>query len=253
VPRLPWLPPNVGAAPRAATPWPYCMWEGRRVPRLPGLIVCGRGTVCRDSLALLYVGGAPCAATPLPFRAFRSCSPSFPPRPPLLPTTTSQLLVSCTRFWLTTNHKSLTSKSQRRNTVPPFDAPLCGVNSMLAPPLRGWAFDVRCSFGCGHGPLQALRGSVVNLPFPSLPFPQACFARHASYRSQFGNPHARVAELADAADLKSASRKGVRVRVPSWAPLSLPRCRFLHSSAIAGSVGIVWASEKRIVWARHSR
>jgi hypothetical protein len=34
--------------------------------------------VCRDSLALLYVGGAPCAATPLPLRALRSCSPSFP-------------------------------------------------------------------------------------------------------------------------------------------------------------------------------
>ena len=30
--------------------------------------------------------------------------------------------------------------------------------------------------------------------------------------------------MADAADLKSATRKGVGVRVPSWAPRSIPDC-----------------------------
>ena len=33
-----------------------------------------------------------------------------------------------------------------------------------------------------------------------------------------GGAQAQVAEQVDAADLKSASRKGVGVRVPSWAP-----------------------------------
>jgi len=53
--------------------------------------------------------------------------------PSSLRTTTSQLLVFWTRFWLAADHKSLTSKAQRGNTVPQFD-------------VRCWAFDVRRSF-----------------------------------------------------------------------------------------------------------
>lgn len=46
---------------------------------------------------------------------------------------------------------------------------------------------------------------------------------HVSQDSAGSSPaacttHARVAELADAPDSKSGSRKGVRVRVPPWAP-----------------------------------
>jgi hypothetical protein len=49
--RVPRLPGFIVCGRGTATPWLYRMWEGHRVPRLPGFTVCGKGTVCRDSPA----------------------------------------------------------------------------------------------------------------------------------------------------------------------------------------------------------